>query len=230
MSTPRRKKSQGSAGAIERALGAVATALEASARPGMIIGGIAVIARGVTRLTKDIDATVAGGGTDLDALVAELAPYGITPRIADAVRFARESHVLLLRHVPSGVDVDLTLAWLPFELDAIAAAEVASVHGTRIRVPKVEDLVIYKIVGWRPQDQQDVERLVALHGGHIDLDRVRRLAGEVATALEDPERAEEVERLLVRATSSDAPRLRRSLDQGGKHEDSRPVAKKTRKK
>src|SRR6185437_3940209 len=99
------------------------------------------------------------------------------------------------RHAPSGVDVDLTLAWLPFELDAIADAEVASIHGTRVRVPRVEDLVIYKIVGWRPQDQQDIERLVALHGPRMDLDRVRRLAREVAVALEDPGRVEEVERL-----------------------------------
>lgn len=239
MSTPRKKRSRGPAGAIEHALRDLATALEASARPGMIIGGIAVIARGVVRLTKDIDATVVGGDTDLDALVAALAPYSITPRIANAVSFAQESHVLLLRHAPSGVDVDLTLAWLPFELDAIAAAEVALLHGTRIRVPRVEDLVIYKIVGWRPQDQQDVERLVALHGARMDLDRVRHLAGEVAVALEDPARAEEVDRLLARATASGAPGPARLLDErrarsggGGKakRQDVQPEAKKKRGK
>jgi hypothetical protein len=114
----------------------------------MIIGGIAVIARGVARLTKDIDATIAGADADLDRVVETLSSHRIVPRIADAVKFAQESHVLLLRHEPSGVDVDLSLAWLPFELDAIAAAELVSVHGTHVRVPRVDDLVIYKIVGW----------------------------------------------------------------------------------
>lgn len=120
------------------------------------------------------------------------------------MKFAQESHVLLLRHEPSGVEVDLSLAWLPFELDAIAAAELVSVHGTRVRVPRVDDLVIYKIVGWRPQDQQDVERLVALHRTRMDLNRVRRLTHELAEALEDPERAEEFEDLLARTMTSDA--------------------------
>jgi hypothetical protein len=191
--------------AIERALRAVMAALEASGHRAMIIGGIAVIARGVARLTKDIDATIAGGDADLDRVVDVLASHRIVPRITNAVKFAQESHVLLLRHEPSGVEVDLSLAWLPFELDAIAAAELVSVHGIRVRVPRVDDLVIYKIVGWRPQDQQDVERLVALHGPRMDLDRVKRLTHELAEALEDPERAEEVEHLLARSMASDAP-------------------------
>lgn len=171
----------------------------------MIIGGIAVIARGVARLTKDIDATIAGGDSDLERVVEGLAIHRIVPRIPNAVKFAQESHVLLLRHDPSGVEVDLSLAVLPFELDAIAAAELVSVHGTRVRVPRVDDLVIYKIVGWRPQDQQDVERLVTLHGTRMDLDRVKRLIHELAEALEEPERAEEVERLLARALAGEAP-------------------------
>lgn len=212
------------------------TALEASGHPAMIIG---VIARGVARLTKDIDATIAGGDADLDRVVDSLASHRIFPRIANAVKFAQESHVLLLRHEPSGVEVDLSLAWLPFELDAIAAAELVSVHGTRVRVPRVDDLVIYKIVGWRPQDQQDVERLVALHGARMDLNRVKRLTHELAEALEDPERAEEVEHLLARAMAREAPQSEpskgaeepKAIDSsrsGGK--DSRAPGKRPRKK
>ena len=94
---------------LEQALRALVAGLKASARPSMIIGGIAVIARGVARLTRDIDATVAGDGTDLEALLAVLQRHGVVPRIQDAVRFAQQSHVLLLRHAPSGIDVDLSL-------------------------------------------------------------------------------------------------------------------------
>lgn len=239
MSTRRAKGLPPAGAAIERALRAVMAALEASGHPAMIIGGIAVIARGVARLTKDIDATIAGGDADLDRVVEALASHRIVPRIANAVKFAQESHVLLLQHEPSRVEVDLSLAWLPFELDAIAAAELVSVHGTRVRVPRVDDLVIYKIVGWRPQDQQDVERLVALHGARMDMNRVKRLTHELAEALEDPERAEEVEALLARATASSAPRSEQSKKvkaPGGTEsarssgKDSRSPGKRPRKK
>lgn len=89
----------------------------------MIIGGIAVIARGVPRLTRDVDATVAGGIIDLSAILDVLRPHGVVPRIDDVAAFAAENQVVLLQHEPSGVDVDLSLAWLPFELDALAAAD-----------------------------------------------------------------------------------------------------------
>ncbi len=44
------------------------------------------------------------------------------------------------------------LAWLSFELDAIRASETVSLRGIRLRLPRSEDLVIYKLVAWRPQD------------------------------------------------------------------------------
>jgi predicted nucleotidyltransferase len=47
-----------------------------------------------------------------------------------------------------------------------------------------EDLIIYKANAWRPQDQQDVERLLALHARAIDVDRVRRHVTELSEALE----------------------------------------------
>lgn len=97
MSTRRGKELPAPGAAIERALRAVIAALEASGHPAMIIGGIAVIARGVARLTKDIDATIAGGDADLDRVVEALSSHRIVPRIAHAVKFAQESHVLLLQ-------------------------------------------------------------------------------------------------------------------------------------
>ena len=202
MSAKRAKRSREPGKPLDEALRALVAGLRASARPSMIIGGIAVIARGVTRLTRDIDATVAGGGTDLEALLGVLRRHGIVPRVENVVRFAEQSHVLLLRHAPSGIDVDLSMAWLPFELDAIAASDEISIHGARVRVARAEDLVIYKIAAWRPQDQQDVERLIALHGEHIDLKRVRAFARDLATTLEDPQRVEEVEKMLARARTS----------------------------
>lgn len=185
-------------GSLGQAIHAVGEALSGSSVRGMLIGGIAVIARGVPRTTRDVDATIDGTALDLPKLLDELAGYGILPRIDDATVFARENQVLLLRHAQSGVDVDISIAWLPFELDAIAASEQLTIGGVRVAVARPEDLVIYKAVAWRPQDQQDIERLLTIYGASMDLARVRRIVAEFASALDEPERLAEFERLLDR--------------------------------
>jgi len=48
-----------------QALAAVQAALDQVGAPAMIIGGMALIARGIPRLTRDIDATVWGEGLEL---------------------------------------------------------------------------------------------------------------------------------------------------------------------
>src|SRR5262245_30488478 len=106
----------------------------------MLIGGVAVIARGVRRLTDDVDATLWGAGVDLRSLLRRLSAQRIVPRIRDALEFARRNQVLLLRHEPSGVDVDLSIAWLPFESDALDRASLMKVGRRRVRVATADDL------------------------------------------------------------------------------------------
>jgi hypothetical protein len=43
----------------------------------------------------------------------------------------------------------------------------------------------------QPQDQQDVEQLIALQGEHMDLARVRAAARDLAATLDEPQRTEE---------------------------------------
>jgi len=54
------------------ALEALSRALAALDSPAMLIGGLAVIARGVPRLTIDIDAVVQAEGLDVDRIWAVL--------------------------------------------------------------------------------------------------------------------------------------------------------------
>jgi predicted nucleotidyltransferase len=184
---------------LRSAVQAVAGALSALPVPGMLIGGIAVISRGVPRLTRDVDITIAGGRIGVDDLIDRLREHGLAVRIDDAAAFAAANQVLLLRHEPSGVDVDLSLAWLPFELEALNAADVLDVAGIRVAVARAEDLVVYKAVAFRPQDQQDIERLLVLHGPGMDLTRVRRLVAEFAAALDEPERQDAFEQIVRRS-------------------------------
>jgi hypothetical protein len=180
-----------------RTLRAVAAVLELRPHQGAVIGGIGVIARGVPRLTRDVDVTFAADKLVLEELVRDLGTVAIVPRIPDALAFCRESQVLLLRETTSQVDVDLSLAWLPFELEAIASAPTESVAGVRLPIVRAEDLVIYKAIAWRPQDQQDVERLLSLHAGALDLDRIRRYVAQLGEALEI-DRLRELDAMITR--------------------------------
>jgi hypothetical protein len=181
------------------AVRALREALEQFGAPWLVIGGVAVIAHGVPRATVDVDATVWAAERAVEDLFAACARLGITPRIDGALQFAKGRHVLLLTHDASGVPVDVTIAWLPFEQDAIAHGELVDWAGVPLRVPRVADLVIYKLVAARPRDLDDAEQLLTLHGRDIDVDRITRLVGEFAAALDDPGRIETLERLLRRA-------------------------------
>jgi hypothetical protein len=170
--------------------------LQALGGPWMVIGGVAVIARGVPRLTVDIDATVWAPTTKPEVALERCAQHGIAPRIDGALEFARKYQVLLLRHDASGVPLDVSLAWLPFEEKALRSSELCDYAGVQIRVPRVEDLIVYKLVAARPRDLDDAERLLVLYGGHLDIGRVRQIVAEFAEALDDTTRTEALERLL----------------------------------
>jgi hypothetical protein len=191
--------------ALIAALRDLQAALAAHGRPAMIIGGIAVMARGVPRQTIDIDATIAAEGTDLDELLHTLERHRVLPRVPDALAFARERQVLLLRHEPSGTPLEITLAWLPFELDALARASVVDFRGVPVRVATAEDLVVYKAVAWRERDRSDIERLLVRHHSTINMDAVRSLVRQFADALDEPERIEAFESLLRRSVKVTPP-------------------------
>ncbi len=180
------------------ALRAVRAALEDVEAPSAFIGGVAVIARGVPRYTADIDATVLAANLDLDDLVRVLRLRRLHPRIERALEFARAHQVLLLRHGPTGVDLDLSLAWLDFEAEAIRRARPVDYAGVVINAAGAEDLIVYKIIAHRPQDLEDAERLLILHGSKVDVTRVRRILLGLAEALEGPDRVQTLDETVDR--------------------------------
>lgn len=184
--------------ALIEALAALTRALDRSGREYMLIGGLAVIARGVPRDTDDIDATVWAAELDLPDLLGLLREEQIAGRIPDLEAFARHSQVLLLQHQPTKTPLEISLAWLPFEKEAMARAETLRLGEARVPVALAEDLVVYKVVAWRDRDRADVERLLVAHRGSINLDRVTDLVRQFAEALEEPQRVEEFESLVRR--------------------------------
>ncbi|MCC7384184.1 MAG: hypothetical protein IT384_20235 [Deltaproteobacteria bacterium] len=157
------------------ALRDLAKALKKIDAASMFIGGIAVIARGHARTTLDIDATIDGAASSLDEILETLGAAHIAPRIEDARAFAERSGVLLLAHQPSGIPIDLSLAQLGFELDALARREPISIEGLRLSLPTVEDLLIYKILARRPRDLEDARMLLGIHAATVDRKRIREV-------------------------------------------------------
>ncbi|MBM3266738.1 MAG: nucleotidyltransferase [Candidatus Sericytochromatia bacterium] len=184
-------------GELLPALGDLARWLSATSYPGAVIGGIAAGLQGRPRVTKDIDATVIATIEDAPAILAELREFGFEPRVDDPVAFAGDTGVLLLVHSDSSVEVDLTLAALPFEIDMVEGARTLVVAGTTLRVAAPEDLLVMKSLARRPVDVVDIEGLLDANPA-LDLDRVRLQLRSFAEVLEAPEIVADFEAILAR--------------------------------
>ena len=103
-----------------------------------------------------------------------------------------------MKHEPTRTPLEISLAWLPFEREAMARAEILILGDARLPVAVAEDLVVYKVVAWRDRDRADVERLLVAHRSSINLKRVRDLVRQFAEALGELQRIEEPERLVQR--------------------------------
>jgi hypothetical protein len=177
---------------LQHALSDLVAALEPTGAHWMIIGGIAVIARGVQRFTADIDAAVRGDDIDVDVLVRALAKRKIVPRIDHAEDFARANLVLLLRHEPSNVELDVSFAWTDFEHEAIAAATEANFASVRAPMARPEDLVVFKSIAGRGKDVDDVIALLTLYP-KLKLADLRARVQQLAALADAPELAESLE-------------------------------------
>jgi len=152
----------------------------------VIVGGIAVSFLSRPRFTQDIDALVILSEAEWAGAMAIAANYGIVPRIEDALNFARDARVLLLRHSQSAIDIDLIVGGLSFEQSAVDHGQVHSIAGVEVRLPRVEDLLVMKAVAHRPQDMRDIDGLLAAHP-QANIESVRRWVREfgIATAMSD---------------------------------------------
>jgi hypothetical protein len=175
---------------------------------GTIIGGLAVSLLSRPRLTRDIDAVVLVDEDDWEKFLALGQRHKFLPRIKGVVPFARESRVFLMRHGPSGKDVDLAIAGTPFESEVVARASKRRIARTLVPLASPEDLVIYKAVAQRPQDIIDIATIVEFFPD-LDVARIRRWTSQFAEHLEDRQIVEKAEPLL-------APLARpRGEDRGG---------------
>src|SRR5690606_19242233 len=99
--------------------------------------------------------------------------------------FARKNRVLLLRHAPSKINIDISLGVLPFEEEMVDRGSVQSTPTLSVRLPTPEDLIIMKAVAHRPKDLEDIRPIVDKHP-QLDVDRIRKWTKSFADILEMP--------------------------------------------
>lgn len=110
-------------------------------------GQIANLYRATPRRTVDFDFLV----TTFDGLLDVLRAAGF--KITSGDERARDPW--LIRAKRGGTKFDFSLAELDFQRAAIARAELNGGVATR------EDIIILKIIAWRPQDRDDVASILA---------------------------------------------------------------------
>ncbi|HPO13885.1 MAG TPA: hypothetical protein PLI09_10605 [Candidatus Hydrogenedentes bacterium] len=177
---------------IATALPDVASWLAEAKAPYCLIGGVAASILGSARTTLDIDVLIVLEETKWDAALALAGKHGLVPRISDCMAFARKSRVLLLNHHPSGVDVDVVIAGLPFEQELVQNAGLSEAGAIKMHVARREDLIIMKAVAQRPRDMADIEGMLN-SASYIDWPYIESWVQQFAQALD---RSDMVQALL----------------------------------
>jgi hypothetical protein len=182
-------------GSFRSALADLMSWLDAAYIPAMVIGGVAASVLGRPRLTQDVDALAILAEKDWQKAIDTATKFGITPRIKDALEFARRSRVLLLRHAESGIDLDVTFGGLPFEESAVNNCRLHDVGGIQVKLPRVEDLLVMKAIARRPKDLEDIRGLLAAHP-EADIPATRRWIREFSVATGMSDMLDEFDRLV----------------------------------
>ena len=179
-------------------LQALADWLKAEQVPHTTIGGVAVSLLAQPRATQDIDAVIWLEENRWEALMRSGKRFGFIPRISNALEFATQARVLLLRHRESKISLDLSCGALEFEREMIERAATLKIGTLELKVPTPEDLIITKAVAQRSKDVADIEAILSVHR-NLDLSRIRYWTQQFAAALDMPELSETLERLLRRS-------------------------------
>jgi len=162
---------------------------------GVIIGGVAASLLGIPRFTVDLDAVFLLSLEEIPKLLTEAAKYGIEPRISDPIAFTRKSRILLLRHHASGIDIDISLGTLPFEVEMVERSKIVEIGAVKLRLPTPEDLIIMKAIAHRQRDLGDIQAIADNHPD-LDTERIRFWVEQFGEALDLPELWKDIEKLL----------------------------------
>ncbi|HJR81326.1 MAG TPA: nucleotidyl transferase AbiEii/AbiGii toxin family protein [Anaerolineales bacterium] len=166
---------------------------------GVVIGGLAASVLGEARYTEDIDVMFLLSIQDIPRFLEEAKEEGIEPRIENAADFAKKARILLLRHIITNTNIDVSLGVMPFEQEVVERSSVHEFDDTlQVRLPTPEDLIIMKAIAHRPIDLEDI-RTLAMKYINLDLDRIKFWIRDFGEALDAPQLWDQIEHVLKSA-------------------------------
>ena len=183
--------------ALYRSLHRLQQRLAAARIESAVIGGVAVSVWSRARTTLDVDFKVLLDREASQQLLDILSP-DYTPLQSDPLQALRHTGVLFVKD-PAGIRIDLQLADVSFDEAAIQRAQTIELEpGLSARVCTAEDLIIYKIISPRPQDQIDVENIIRRQGNKLDARYILKWLKLFEQALDDSTLIAIFERLRVK--------------------------------
>jgi predicted nucleotidyltransferase len=159
--------------------------LEAHGIPYMVIGGIANSVWGQPRYTHDVDLKISLGKQSIHEFAALLSQH-FRFRHSDGAAFAQRAYVLMI-DVTEEVPADLSVGFLPYEIEAIARAVPVDMGDVTVPVCTAEDIIIHKAISEREKDWIDIEGILARQRGQLDQEYVLSWLNQFAQTLERPE-------------------------------------------
>jgi hypothetical protein len=162
---------------------------------GVIIGGIAVGLLGKPRYTADVDAMFLLSTQDIPQFLELARAENILPRVQSVEEFARKTRVLLLKHVPTKTEIDISLGILPFEEEMVERGSVKTFAKLSARLPTPEDLIIMKAIAHRPKDLEDIRTIVD-NNPKLDTVRIEKWVKDFAEIMEMPDLWAQIEVIL----------------------------------
>jgi hypothetical protein len=140
---------------------------------------------------------LAGFGAEKEFIEPLLSEFA--GRVKDTAQFALEHRVLLLR-TRGGVDLDVSLAGIPFEESVVRRASTFVFHPKiKLRTCSAEDLVVLKAFANRDKDWLDVEGVLVRQRGKLDWRYILRHLRPLAELKDEPGIVERLKMLRDRS-------------------------------
>jgi predicted nucleotidyltransferase len=132
----------------------------------VVVGGMALIAHGSARLTRDLDICYSADPTNLDVLGAALVELGASLRgVEDDVPFVpdgatlRRTSILTLTTSDGWIDLLVQPAGAPRYEELRRRAIRTEIGGVAVMVASLDDLAGMKRAAGRPRDLADLEEI-----------------------------------------------------------------------
>jgi len=166
--------------------------LESNSIPYMLIGGLASSIYGRPRQTFDIDIKIILETQKILAFIDDLSTIAhIVPD--NPQEFIRQTAVL-----PVDIDdvrIDLIVAGLPYERDAVFRAVDFDLHGITLKVATAEDIIIQKSISHRDRDWLDIEEIILCQKEHLEWDYILKHIRDLSDFLTEPEMVTRIRQL-----------------------------------